>query len=46
MSEDKDAKAKAAPSRGLKKMKKDGETIAVHKSCVAAHERRGWKIAK
>lgn len=29
----------------LVEMVKDGETLAVHPTCVADHERNGWSIA-
>lgn len=34
-----------AEGESLVKMTKDGETLAVHPSCVAAHRRAGWKLA-
>lgn len=45
-----DAADNAAPSApehedaGLVAMTKDGATLDVHPSCVAAHERAGWKV--
>lgn len=33
---------KAGKDDGLVAMRKDGETLRVHPSCVVAHQRKGW----
>lgn len=36
------AKKAEAKTDHLVEMTKDGETLSVHPSCVAAHQRAGW----
>lgn len=39
-----EANSDAVPAVSLVKMFKDGRTIEVHPSCVAAHKQAFWKV--